>query len=503
MKVNAKLLDPTRFRRQKSRAQTSDVGIQHRSGCNTYRRTPRALVTSSSTLTSTTSSTGSTSSKILADIKRFAETATFDKDQKPGSFAIFAPYMRSTTNNPLQKRISDGRGNRRSSTSTAKARRRSSILGDPRKSKTDPVHPVTTAEMRNDDIWLSAESEAENGGNSTETRGGRRTKQQTCDSSKRWCSRGVSGQPRRHPRAPRSTDTSASNYHSQPPSSLFPASLLTSPQAVKGKTCSPAMQSLSAALCSPLSTGDSRHPLLSACSVIPASTLTSTHYTTFKSQHAGIAPSSSALLSRCTSAPTEEPTSQSTFLLASLEESEDTVIHSMPQRRRLAPAPTTQLPLPPGYAESFQGPVEVQNYIPRKGSLAAGTKKSPERSPQREDVEKKRRGLRTGGVGETPGSPVERTKERRGFGKVVSGNVDRGLEEMRGRKRGDNIGTGIVVVERLERGDDEESLGKCCRRCEELESEIQRLRGKVRSLRKLITGKGRMKAAAVIGDAWV
>jgi hypothetical protein len=94
-------------------------------------------------------------------------------------------------------------------------------------------------------------------------------------------------------------------------------------------------------------------------------------------------------------------------------------------------------------------------------------------------------------LGDTPGSPVEKAKERRGFGKAVSGNVDRVLEEIRSGKVGGTIETGMVGVEHFLRGDGEEGLGKCCRRCEELGSEVQRLRDEVRSLRKLVKGRGR------------
>ncbi len=79
----------------------------------------------------------------------------------------------------------------------------------------------------------------------------------------------------------------------------------------------------------------------------------------------------------------------STAVLTSLNEPEDTVIHITPQRTRFASAPTVQLLLPPGYTESFQGFVEVQNYSSRDGSLAAGGNKSPERSPRRENKRKK------------------------------------------------------------------------------------------------------------------
>jgi hypothetical protein len=499
-----------------SGVQASDVKIQHRSTCDTNLHVPGALVTPSSILASTASSTGSTSSKILADIKRFADTATFDKDPKPGSFAIFAPYMRSTSNKALPKRINDDRRKGRSSTSTVKDRRRSSMLGDARKSKTDLVNRAqspTAVEVGDEDIWLSAESEVENGGSTTKTRRGRRTKQQTYNSNRRRRSKSMSGQPQRPSGAPgssehavrdpetmkiRSMDTSASTYHPQSPSSLFPAPLLTPSEVLESNAYSCVAQSLPSALHSPsFVASDSRYPLLYTPSAIPASTLPSTGYTISESQHASVAPSSSTSPSRSTSAPTEGKVSQSTAPITSHNEFENTVIHNTPQRSRFDSAPTVQLPLPPGYAESFHGPVEVQNYLPRKGSLAAGGKKGPESSPQRKDGRKKRNEARTGGVGKIPRSPVERARERREFGKVVSGNADKVLLEVGTGKDWGTMEAGIVRVEHFERSDGQEKTHKCCRRCEELESEVQRLRDEVRSLRRLIKGKGKVKAVII------
>jgi hypothetical protein len=146
--------------------------------------------------------------------------------------------------------------------------------------------------------------------------------------------------------------------------------------------------------------------------------------------------------------------------------------------------------------ESFQGPVEVQNYLPRKHRLATGEKKDPERFSRRKDGGKKRGEARTNGMGETPRSPIERVRKTRDFGRVVSGNADRVLEEVWVGKGGDIMAAGMVGVEHFEW-----ELGKCCHRCEELGSEVQRLRDEVKSLRRLVEGKGKGKAVIVSGDA--
>lgn len=142
--------------------------------------------------------------------------------------------------------------------------------------------------------------------------------------------------------------------------------------------------------------------------------------------------------------------------------------------------------------------MEVQNYLPRKGSLAAGGKKSPERSSQRKDGQKEKDEVRTGGVAKTLRSPIERVRETRGFGKVLSGSADRVLWEVWSGKGWSTMGV-MVGVEHFERNNGEEEVCKYCRRCEELKSEVQRLRDEVRSLTRLIKGKGKAKAVVIPG----
>ena len=496
--------------------QASDMKIQHRSAYGTYRSTPGAYVRSSSTLAATASSASSTS-KILADIKRFANAASLGKEQKPGSLAVFAPYMQSVSSKPTQKRIGDDRRRRRSSTFTAKARRRSSMLGDPRKSKTEIVDPdlsPTRVEVGEEDIWLSAESGAENGGDPNKTRRGRRTKQQMHDSIRRRRSRDMSGRPRRPSgatgigeRADRSpegmkirrTDRSMSSYHSQSPSSLFPTPLLTLTEMVQGNSYSPSTQSLPSAFPTPsLSAGGQGYPSLHASSVTPASTSASTDHTGLQFQHPSIGSSPPALPSCSTSGPTEETTSHSTALSTSVDESEDAIVPSTPRRARFTSAPTLQLPLPPGYAESFHGPVEMQNYLPRKGSLAAAGNRGPDRAPKGKDERKKRSEVKTDGVGRTPRGPFERARGRRGFGRLVSGNADMAPGDAGIGKDECIAGAGTIEVEHDRRSGGEEEMDKCCEHCEELRGEVQKLRDEVRSLRRMVKGKG--KATMVTAD---
>jgi len=89
---------------------------------------------------------------------------------------------------------------------------------------------------------------------------------------------------------------------------------------------------------------------------------------------------------------------------------------------------------------------------------------------------------------------IEITREMRGFGKAVNGNADRVLWEI---QSGKDLSTMGAEIEHFEGYNEEEGISKYCWRCNELESEVQRLRDEVLKLRKLINGKGKAKVVIV------
>ena len=104
---------------------------------------------------------------------------------------------------------------------------------------------------------------------------------------------------------------------------------------------------------------------------------------------------------------------------------------------------TPSSPLPPGFAQSYQGPVNVDRYLPRKGSLAFTS--SPPRSP----------------------------KWRSALGETTS------------NEQGTPDDTGI------RRRANEHSEAENCECCAAMRDEMQRLRQEVAELRSWIKGKGR------------
>jgi len=436
-------------------------GIHRSSTHETYKRTPGAYITSSSTRLSTSSSVSSANSKILSDIKRFAETGTFDNGPRPGSLAVFAPYMQQK-----KKRIEDERkSRRRSSAATIRMktdRRRSSMLGEARQA----VIETPADHQQDEDIWFSSESGSESKATSEETRRGRRSKQNT-KSNQHLRSRGVSGRPRHAYEAIGSSENeptnittkeissiqqgqSESSHHTHPPAFICKESLSSSLEPMKSTSTS---QEYSSTTQSPpsISPADSGHPSISAPPTAPPP------YVNATASHP--AASSTTTTTQATSATPTEATP--TPLPPS----------SGP---RLAAAPAPQLPLPPGYAASFAGPVDVEMYLPRKGSLAAG---EPGRSPS----PGKRRRARTEERRKTPKSPFERARERRALGDV-SGN-ERGSPRARGKEGAavGRVGEGVPVL-----GD---GMGECCAHCGELRGEVERLREEIVSLRRLVKGK--------------
>jgi len=448
------------------------VGIHRSSTHEAYKRTPGAYITSSGTRLSTSSSVSSANSKILSDIRRFAETGTFENGPRPGSLAVFAPYMH-------QKKVivNDRKHRRRSSSSIANAkteRRRSSMLGEARRTVSETPNNCA----QDEDIWLSAESSSESKPTSEETRRGRRSKQ-NLQSSQRCRSRGVSGRPRRaygvkgsseneptsitaEATSASQQDRSESSYHTHPPSSLCKESL---PSSMEPPKSAPSSKEQSDAAQSPPSTdtqvssastsispGDSGYPSIYAPSAAPPS-------------HANIPGSLTTASS--TTADTQPSTEA---------ETEDTVMPLSPiSTSCFASAPALQLPLPPGYAESFAGPVDVKMYLPRKGSLAA-------REHGRSPSPRKRKRVRTDEKKVAVRSPFERARERTALGDV-SGNE---MGSPRAKKKG---GAGLGAVDSVMPLD--VAKGKCCGHCEELQSEVAKLKEELASLRKLVKGKGK------------
>lgn len=522
------------------------AGFQRISTFEMYKHTPGAYIASPDTIMSTSSrqSSSSNSSKILADIKRVAENTPFGPSSKAGNLAIFAPYMQTN-----HKKAEKEKRRRRSSASTVKSgRRRSSMLGEVRRVQTE----IQDGGSLDEDIWLSTESSTESKGTSEETRRGRRSKQNH-QSMRRHRSRGASGRPRRaygekgsseqHSQPLPSAkilaiahDQSRSSYHTHPPSSLYPASISTSLEPIKNptspKTYSPA-QSLPSArsgydLPSPsLTPGEStsRSPSLYASSATPSSSIvvsapisfatSAMPFTAAEAPEPAISPSSGV----------SRDTGSSIAYTTSAEESEDTIVALPPPGHSRA---GSALPLPPGYAESWAGPVEVENYLPRKGSLAgtpgSGGERSPTRMGRRTPSPRKGRGsgMRTqmqeerevgpkrvaramtegsgegsprrtakmpeaemGGKGELerkgPKSPFDRVRERRALGDL-SGN-EQGSPS--GKRKNGGEASRVDSVMR------EKRLGDCCAHCEELRNEVERLREEVRSLRRVVKGKGR------------
>jgi hypothetical protein len=122
------------------------------------------------------------------------------------------------------------------------------------------------------------------------------------------------------------------------------------------------------------------------------------------------------------------------YLSSSTEPSTDTSHTSSPNLENEAlPFDST---LRPGFAQSFQGPVSVNNYLPRRSSLAF------------------------------PSSP---TRQRSTLG-IASGNEQQGKQP----------------------GSEEEHNEKTCRCCMKMSDEIQTLKGEIAELRRLVKGKGRV-----------
>lgn len=493
----------------------------HRIGTfDLYKHTPGAYITSPSTLMSASSTSSSSSSKILADIKRFVDTS--DTQAKPGSLAVFAPYLQVKP-----KKVETDRRRRKSSTSTSKAkngRRRSSMLGEVRKVQTEVEH----VDPLEDDIWVSGESSSEHKPSSEETRRGRRSKQ-VPDSKPRHRSRARSGRPRRGygnkgisereeaRRLPPAKilatqhDDSRSSYFSHQPSIQVSIEPLRNPRSPNDY--SPATQSLPSA-----SNGNSITTRESDSDYASSATTSSSIIVSAPSGFAPESVSGSVLSdldsqNNTGSSSTMEYTSGTT----STSDSEDTIVAPTPNRERLGSVPAVQLPLPPGYAESWAGPVEVENYLPRKGSLAAtGADRSPspskrrrsraqteiERTPKKltrtktetdvspgrkvrmQDVETSpERGESVGIPAERKGprSPFDRARERKALGDVSGNEI--GSPAAKSKVGGGGSRVDSVMKERKE----------CCDHCEELTNEVKKLREEVKSLRRLVKGKGKAR----------
>jgi len=448
-------------------------GIHRSSTHETYKRTPGAYITSSSTRLSTSSSASSANSKILSDIKRFAETGAFDNGPRPGSLAVFAPYMQQK-----KKRIGDDRKyRRRSSAATIKTktdRRRSSMLGEARQAVIE-----TPADHQQDgDIWFSSESGSESKPTSEETRRGRRSKQNVQPSQRRR-SRGVSGRPRHAYGAKGSSENestsittekissiqqgrSQSSHHAHPPASICKDSLSSSLEPMKSASSSQEYSNTT------------ESPSTNAKTSLASPSISSADF-----GHLSIYAPSAALPSHTNataSLPATSGTATSTQASAATEFEDTLTPLSSSGVSRLGSAPAPQLPLPPGYAASFAGPVDVEMYLPRKGSLAAGEQgRSP--SPG------KRRRVRTDERARVPRSPFECARERRALGDVSGNEV--GSPRAKGKEGG--------AVERVDSVVplQDAAKGQCCGHCEELQSEMARLREELASLRRLVKGKGK------------
>jgi hypothetical protein len=372
-------------------------------------RIPAPLQNSYSSLDMTVSSSSTINSKILADIRRFGELGTWSKDTKT-SKALLAPYMPTQTG-----RVTKTRRTSTSRTQTGQRRasaHRKSLINDATRSSRSGKGDVR--QTKADDIWLPPESEGEEQPLKTN----RLRKRQDSSAKQR-----SSLQPGGHTWEAESDSSRALNHEVAIPGRRRRSvrlQLATS-RVAAGSVLRRAKTTVYPSVLVPQARSPSPSPaesLYSASSVLSLGTETAGF---------SYSPKKRGRAEHQYTDDTRHPTNAD------------------------APFPSApELPLPPGFAQSYQGPVDVGAYLPRKGSLAFVA--SPAPSPKRT---------------KTTLSEVSGNKRRRDTNTSVKGQSDR-------------AGASIAHVH------------EACEDCSELRDEVARLKEEIANLRRMVKGKGRV-----------
>jgi len=286
---------------------------------------------------------------------------------KPSNLALFAPYLPSAQGTKKKESQSARR--------TFRSRRHSILKFSPRKTRSDTVDQTKTRATGDDDIWLTAESEAEPEGTAAQIRrrgAGSKTARKLVWPSQR---RGKD-------------DLESSTGVPLRPSIELKMTVPISRVIAQEPSRSTGIADMLTRITRPSRAEEEDDSDVSPTSEIPPSTMTGTE-ASFQLYH---------------------------------DTSDDTVV------------PTSALPA--GFAQSFQGPVKVDRYLPRKGSLAFAS--SPPGSPKRKPV-----------LGETTGN------------ENTLGHKSRELRR------------------------------RSCEGCALMKDELEQLREEVARLRRLVKGKGR------------
>ncbi|KAF2437011.1 WD40 repeat-like protein [Tothia fuscella] len=359
------------------------------------------------TQSSSSSGHSTANSKILADIKRFGETGTWSSNAKGGNTALLAPYMPARTTKsslralepvPLPEPAQRQHSARKSSKDQlAKESDRQFVFHR----EVDPdVRAVDT-----DDIWLTADSDTDDRASKMIPKRGlpdpKLPRRPTWRGGPTWTSIEVE--------ALRERETSPSHaqhntIHAAKPN--IEGDLRKRRGSVRLDLAPPRFAPKAAHI---------------ETSVVPAALIPHT-------------------LSPSLSPPSGRDSSPGDTSFA-FDESDYSPMHHPKRRHSRTPrVPPPELPLPPGFAQSYQGPVDVGSYLPRKGSLAAFVE------------------------------PLLEGEGRRTVLGDVSGNGRRGVRRKSHKHRHNQECTG----------------------CGELKDEVERLKGELAELRRLIKGKDRV-----------